>query len=105
MANREPFPRSRLAGADSLIRSRRSDDDAADEAVFTWFCPPGEPDSRFRFLVVREDDRDLSILPGTDARFKTGLKAWRFDEREGGEHSVYLVTKTRHNRIDLRRVD
>jgi hypothetical protein len=74
----------------------------SDEAQFTWFGPVDAQD-RFRFLVVREDGDDISILPG-EGRFKKGLRAWRWDAAEGGEHETYVVQKTKHNRIDLRRV-
>ena len=75
----------------------------ADEAEFTFFGPVGTT-QRFRFLVLKEAGELLSILPGTDARFKTGLKALRWDQAEGGESTPYLVLKTRANRIDLRRL-
>jgi hypothetical protein len=73
------------------------------EAVFTYFGPVGTT-QRFRFLVLKEAGDLLSVLPGTDARFKTGLKALRWDEPEGGTSTEYLVLKTRPNRIDLRKL-
>jgi hypothetical protein len=76
---------------------------ASDEAVFTWFGPVGTT-ARFRFLVLKEAGDLLSLLPGAEARFKTGLKAVRWDQAEGGESTTYLVLKTRPNRIDLRKI-
>ncbi len=76
----------------------------AGEAVFTYFGPVGTT-QRFRFLVLKEAGDLLSILPGAEARFKTGLKALRWDQAEGGESTNYLVLKTRPNRIDLRKID
>lgn len=75
----------------------------ADEAVFTYFGPLGTT-QRFRFLVLKETGDLLSLLPGAEARFKTGLKALRWDQAEGGTSTSYLVLKTKANRIDLRRL-
>ncbi len=75
----------------------------AGEAVFTYFGPVGTT-QRFRFLVLKEGGDLLSVLPGSDARFKTGLKALRWDEPEGGASTEYIVLKTRPNRIDLRKI-
>jgi hypothetical protein len=75
----------------------------AEEAVFTWFGPVGTT-QRFRFLVLKEAGETLSVLPGAEARFKTGLKALRWDAAEGGTSAEYLVVKTKPNRIDLRRL-
>jgi hypothetical protein len=75
----------------------------ADEAVFTWFGPVGTT-QRFRFLVLKEAGDTLSVLPGAEARFKTGLKAVRWDQAEGGTPTTYLVLKTKANRIDLRKI-
>jgi hypothetical protein len=75
----------------------------ASEAVFTYFGPVGTT-QRFRFLVLKEAGELLSVLPGAEGRFKSGLKALRWDQPEGGESSTYLVLKTRPNRIDLRRL-
>jgi hypothetical protein len=90
---------------DFLVKRRAAAEEAnpADEAVFTFFSPVGEQ-QRHRFMVTREAGDLLSILPTSEARFKTGLQAWRWDEREGGEPRTYLVTKTKPNRIDLRLV-
>ena len=75
----------------------------ADEAVFTYFGPVGTT-QRFRFLVLKEGGELVSVLPGSEGRFKTGLKALRWDEPEGGSSTTYLVLKTRPNRIDLRKI-
>jgi len=75
----------------------------ADEAVFTYFGPVGTT-QRFRFLVLKDAGELLSVLPGSEGRFKTGLKALRWDEAEGGASTEYLVLKTRPNRIDLRKI-
>jgi hypothetical protein len=75
----------------------------SDQAEFTFFGPVGTT-QRFRFMVLKEAGDLLSILPGTDARFKTGLRALRWDQPEGGTSTTYLVLKTRPNRIDLRRI-
>jgi hypothetical protein len=76
---------------------------ASDEANFTFFGPVGTT-QRFRFLVLKEAGELLSVLPGAEARFKTGLKALRWDQAEGGESTTYMVLKTKPNRIDLRRL-
>jgi hypothetical protein len=75
----------------------------AEEAQFTWFGPVGTT-QRYRFLVLKEAGDLLSVLPGAEARFKTGLKALRWDGAEGGTSTTYLVLKTRPNRIDLRKI-
>ena len=75
----------------------------AEEAVFTYFGPIGTT-QRFRFLVLKEAGDLLSLQPGSDARFKTGLKALRWDAAEGGTSANYLVLKTKTNRIDLRKI-
>jgi hypothetical protein len=76
----------------------------AEEAVFTYFGPVGTT-QRYRFLVLKEAGDLISVLPGADSRFKTGLKAVRWDQAEGGASTSYLVLKTRPNRIDLRKID
>jgi len=78
----------------------------AEEAVFTYFGPVGttEARQRFRFLVLKEAGDTISVLPGTDARFKAGLKALRWEAAEGGKPTTYLVVKTKANRIDLRKM-
>ena len=75
----------------------------AEEAVFTYFGPVGTT-QRYRFLVLKEAGDLISVLPGADARFKTGLKAIRWDQAEGGVSTTYMVLKTRPNRIDLRKI-
>ncbi len=88
---------------DDFLVTRRTEDakkHPSDEAVFTWFGPEGV-ESRFRFLVLKEEGALLSVLPG-EGRFKKGLHAWRWDADEGGDPSEYVVLKTRGNRIDLR---
>jgi len=75
----------------------------AGDAVFTWFGPV-DVQERFRFLVVREAGDDISVSPITDAKFKVGLKAWRWKEREGGTPEPYVVVKTKPTRVDLRRL-
>jgi hypothetical protein len=75
----------------------------ADDAVFTYFGPEGVT-QRFRFLVLKEAGDLLSVLPGAEAKFKTGLKAWRWEQVEGGKPTTYLVLKTKPNRIDLRKL-
>jgi hypothetical protein len=74
----------------------------AEDAVFTYFGPVGTT-QRFRFLVLKEAGDLLSVLPGAEARFKTGLKALRWDAAEGGTSTSYMVLKTKPNRIDLRK--
>ena len=75
----------------------------AQDAEFTWFGPVGTT-QRFRFLLLKEAGELLSILPGAERQFKTGLKALRWDQAEGGNSTTYLVLKVRPNRIDLRRL-
>lgn len=91
-------------GKDFFTRRKEATEaeNPADAAEFTWFSPVDE-DQRYRFLVLREGEGTLSILPG-EGRFKRGLRAWRWDAAEGGSHETYVVLKTRHNRIDLQRV-
>jgi hypothetical protein len=74
----------------------------ASDAVFTWFGPTDVQD-RWRFLVEREAGDDISVAPIQDAKFKVGLKAWRWKEREGGTPETYVVVKTKPTRVDLRR--
>lgn len=85
-------------------REKKAADATADSAaVFTWFSPVGEPGKgeRMRFLVVREDGDLISIQPSPDVKFKVGLDAWRWTEREGGSPVSYLVVKTTGSRVDL----
>jgi hypothetical protein len=72
-------------------------------AVFTWFGPPGEPGTRYRYAVIKEEGELLSIQPG-EGRFKKGLTAVRYEGEEAKEGRTYLVLKTRPNRIDLQPV-
>jgi hypothetical protein len=90
---------------DFLVKREKKADEAnaAAAATFTYFGPSGVQE-RFRFLVVREDADLVSVQPITDARFKVGLDAWRWKEREGGTPETYIVVKTTANRVDLRRV-
>lgn len=74
-----------------------------DGANWTWFSPPGEPDHRFRYAVIKEEGGLCQILPD-EARFKKGLKAWRFAGEEETDHTVWMVLKTKPNRIDLKQV-
>lgn len=69
-------------------------------ANFTWFGPTDDDAIRFRYAVIREEAAEVSIQPG-EARFKKGLKALRWPDREGGTSTTWLVAKTRPNRIDL----
>lgn len=71
-----------------------------DDAVWTWFSPPGEDQDRFRYAVIKEEGGTLSILPD-EGRFKKGLTAWRWSSEESSDHTVWVVTKVRPNRIDL----
>jgi hypothetical protein len=72
----------------------------ASDAVFTWFSPVEDPASKIRYAVIKEEDGVLSIQPG-EGRFKRGLQAWRFADQDGEDHTVWVVLKTRPNRIDL----
>jgi hypothetical protein len=73
------------------------------DAVYTWFGPV-DTTERFRFLVVKEAGDLVSVLPNSDGRFKTGLKALRWTEAKDGTSTTWLVVKTRPNRIDLRKI-
>jgi len=90
---------------DFLIKREQKADEAhsSTAALFTFFGPSGA-DERFRFLIVREDGDTVSVQPIPDARFKVGLDAWRWKEREGGTPESYLVVKTTGSRVDLKRV-
>lgn len=74
----------------------------AEDARFTWFSPVDEPNTRFRYAVIKEEGGIVSIQPG-EARFKKGLEAMRWEAEKGGEGTKWLVVKTRPNRIDLQR--
>jgi hypothetical protein len=91
--------------SDFLVKrdARREMKSPADDAVFTYFGPVGTT-QRYRFMVLKEAGDLMSLLPGAEARFKTGLKAVRWDQAEGGTSTEYLVLKTRPNRIDLRKL-
>jgi hypothetical protein len=98
---KNPFLRT---SSDQFLSKRHDSDPDADDAVWAWLSPPHPGEERVKFLVTKEDGDVVSILPGQEGRFKTGLRAWRWKEEEGGEHEVYAVVKTKHNRIDLRRM-
>ena len=88
----KPFrPDRRLAG----VKTKESE-----TAVFTWFGPEGEPDTKFRYAVIQEEGDKISIQPA-EARFKTGLTAIRYAAEADVEGTVYVVGKTRPSRIDL----
>ncbi len=87
---------------DFMIRKPKDEDVADEAAEFAFFGPP-HAEERFRFLILRENGDDISLLPG-EGRFKKGLSAWRWSEAKGGDHERYMVQKTKHNRIDLRRM-
>lgn len=89
---------------DFLVKRERKADEAtaSAEATFTYFGPSGAQD-RYRFLVVREEGDLVSVQPISDARFKVGLDAWRWTEREGGSPETWVVVKTTASRVDLRR--
>ena len=80
---------------DSGVKSTESD-----TAQYTWFGPEGEPESRFRYAVIKEEGDLLSIQPG-EARFKKGLTATRYTSQGSNEGRVYRLMKTRPTRIDL----
>jgi hypothetical protein len=77
----------------------------ADGAAFAWFGPVDAADQRHRFLVVREEGDTLSVVPGGDAKFKSGLRAWRWKSGKSEDASEvpvsYLVIKTTARRVDL----
>ena len=85
-----------------FLTSRQKQEKPAEEANITYFGPEGVTD-RFRFLVSKEIDDIVSVVPHNEARFKKGLIAWRWDEPEGGEPTPYRTIKTTSRRIDLRR--
>ncbi len=76
----------------------------SEEAVFTWFSPVDAPKSRFRYAVIKEEGGVVSIQPG-EGRFKKGLTALRWTAEKEGESAVWVVLKTRPNRIDLKRAE
>ena len=73
--------------------------------TFTYFSPEGSHDARerHRLLVVREEGDRISVHPTSEARFKVGLTAWRWTEREGGKPETFRVVKTTPTRVDLSR--
>jgi hypothetical protein len=93
---------------DFLVKREQKSEEKnpAGEAVFTWFGPVGTDDERqrYRFLVLKEAGDLISVLPGAEARFKTGLKALRWEGQKGGSSTTYLVLKTKANRIDLQKI-
>ena len=90
---------------DFLIKRDQKVAEAApgEGGTFTYFGPSGVQD-RFRFLVVREEGDVVSVQPISDAKFKVGLDAWRWKEREGGSPETYIVVKTTPSRVDLKRL-
>ena len=95
--NREKSPFS-PDKSDAGMTSKESE-----KAVFTWFGPVGEPQVRYRYAVIKEEDGILSIQPG-EGRFKKGLKAVRYESEDAESGSTWLVVKVRNNRIDLQPV-
>ena len=73
---------------------------SSESGNFAWFGPVEDGGIRFRYAVIREEGAEISIQPG-EARFKKGLKALRWPDREGGTSTTWMVAKTRPNRIDL----
>jgi len=71
------------------------------DASFVWFSPPEEPETRYRYAVIKEEGGLLQIQPG-EGRFKKGLRAWRYKGEETEDHTEWVVVKTRPNRIDLK---
>ena len=95
---------------DFLVKREQKIADAhpASEAQFAWFGPVDAADQRHRFLVVREAGDDVSVVPEGEARFKVGLKAWRWkgpkSEDAAEKPSTYLVVKTTARRVDLKKL-
>lgn len=89
---------------DFLVKRQQKAAEAApgEGGAFTFFGPEGVQD-RYRFLVVREEGDSVSVAPISDAKFKVGLTAWRWKEREGGSPMTYVVTKTTPTRVDLKK--
>lgn len=67
-----------------------------------WFGPE-KSQQRFKFAVSKEEGDKISLVPG-EQKFKKGLKAQRWAEEDGGEPTLYLVTKVGPSRIDLQKV-
>jgi hypothetical protein len=72
-------------------------------AKFVWLSPVEEPEHRFRYAVIKDEKALLQIQPN-EGRFKKGLSAWRFESDEAEEHSVWLVSKVKPNRVDLTKI-
>lgn len=83
----------------SGVKSEKSED-----AVLTWFGPVDDVHTRFEYPVIKEEEGIVSIAPG-EGRFKKGLKALRYTSEDTEESTIWLVLKTRPNRIDLRQVE
>jgi hypothetical protein len=77
-------------------------------AEFAWFGPLEAHEQRHRFLVVKEAGDDVSLVPGTEAKFKVGLKAlrWKGAKSEDPKEvpGTYLVVKTTGRRVDLKKL-
>jgi hypothetical protein len=95
---------------DFLIKreQKQAAEHPAEGASFVWFGPVDAPDQRHRFLVVKEAGDDLSLVPGADAKFKVGLKAWRWKAQKSEDPKevpgTYLVVKTTGRRVDLKKL-
>ena len=94
---------------DFLVKREKkaAEDHPAEGAQFAWFGPVDAHDQRHRFLVVREEGDELSLVPGTEAKFKVGLRAlrWKGAKSEDPKEvpGTFLVVKTTARRVDLRR--
>jgi hypothetical protein len=80
-----------------------SKDAEGEGALFTWFGPEDESETRLRYAVIKEEGGLLQIQPG-EGRFRKGLKAWRYAAEDANEHTVWGVLKARPNRIDLKQL-
>lgn len=98
MQKDDPFPFIPKRG-DAGVKSTEGDD-----AVFAWFSPVDDPETRFKYAVIKEENGIVSIEPG-EGRFKKGLKAARWASNEADECTTWLVLKTKSNRIDLKQAD
>lgn len=101
---------SRVPTNDFLVRRTEKAETAhpSADATFAWFGPVDAPEQRYRFVVVRDTGADISVVPGADAKFKVGLKAWRWKGPESEDAAekpvVYLVVKTTARRVDLKKL-
>ncbi|MCG3135178.1 MAG: hypothetical protein HMLKMBBP_02684 [Planctomycetes bacterium] len=101
---------NRVQSSDFLVRRAEKADAAlpATDGTFTWFGPVDAPEQRYRFVIVRDSGAEVSVVPGSDAKFKVGLKAWRWkgpqSEDAAEKPGVYLVVKTTARRVDLKKV-